>query len=344
MPLNLTAIKAYLGKYYSELLYSATQDKYKNTGLDEFFEQRFQIQNNKVQMIIDPSMKGLLVIVMGNEIHVSKELYDHVNVNVTNSLESEQSSNPRNLYNPEIFSTLAYLVCQNHITFQIVGELDEPIYVRYKTDYETFYNSVLVFNISSNVNVEIVEEIESVGALNIVSNYILYPESKLNLNTFYKNHLSGISFCYRNVIAQDRASFNHMLFGKGSSNIIDEIKIQAFNESVSELLGLINSDKKSFHSILSVDSGSSDYKISVNYKDILSGKANISYFPPIARSLTSELITVDVSNIVLEDIPDDERELRIKNFIADITDRAILAGMIGVERYYYNKSQFLHLP
>jgi hypothetical protein len=40
MSANLIPIKAFLGKYYPELLYSASQEKYKGTGLDEFFEQR----------------------------------------------------------------------------------------------------------------------------------------------------------------------------------------------------------------------------------------------------------------------------------------------------------------
>ena len=104
---NLIPVKAFLGKYYTELLYSSSQDKYKETKLDTFFEQRYYIQNNKVQMIVDPSVVGMTIVVSGNEIHVSKELYDHPNIVINNSLENNQSTNPRNLYSPEIFSTLA---------------------------------------------------------------------------------------------------------------------------------------------------------------------------------------------------------------------------------------------
>jgi hypothetical protein len=344
MSTTLIPIKAYLGKYYSELLYSATQDKYKNTGLDEFFEQRFYIQNNKVQMIVDPGLSGLLMIVTGNEIHISKELYDHPNVNVTNSLETEQSANPRNLYNPETFSTLAYLVCQNHTTLQIIGEIDEPIYVRYRSDYETFYNSVVVFNISPGVHVEVVEEIESLSALNVVTNYILYPESRLNLNTFYGNHISAISFCYRNIIAQDRATFGHILFGKGSSNVIDETKIHALSGSSTEMLGLVNSDGRDFHSILYVEPGSPDYKVSVNYRDVLSGKAKVSFFPMIVGNVASDSATIDVSGITLEEIPNEAKEKEIKEFVSDIVDRATLERMVGAKRFYDNKSKFLHFP
>src|SRR5271165_5259057 len=219
MSTNLIPIKAFLGKYYSELNYSAIQDKYKNTKLDTFFEQRYYIQNNKVQMIVDPALTGLVVSFCGNEVHISKELYDHPNMVITNSIETtNQTSNPRSLYNAEIFSTLAYLVCQNHTMFQIIGEVDEPIYVKYKTDYESFYNSVAVFEVVSDISIEIVEEIESYSALNSVTNYILHPAANIKLSTFYQNHLSGISFVYRNIIARDKSSFEHILFGKGSSN------------------------------------------------------------------------------------------------------------------------------
>lgn len=341
---NLIPIKAFLGKYYTELLYSAAQDKYKTTKLDTFFEQRFYIQNNKVQMIVEPTFEGLTVIVSGNEIHVSKELFDHPNVIITNSLENNQTSNPRSLYNPEVFSTMAYLVCQNHTTFQIVGEIDEPIYVKYKSDYETFYSSVIVFNISNGVEVEIVEEIESFSALNAVTNYILYPTSKLNLTTFYQNNISALSFCYRNIIAQDGSTFNHVLFGKGSSNVIDENKIHALSGSKSEMLGVVNSDGRAFHSILYVEPGATDYSISVRYKDVLSGKSDVSFFPVILGQIpVGDTATIEVSNVKVEDIPGDRIETEIKNYVSDIVDRAILERMVGAKRFYDNKSKFLHL-
>ena len=88
MSTNLIQIKAFLGKYYSELAYWATQPKYVKAGLDKFFEQRFIIQNNKTQMIVDPMLHGLVVIITGNEIYISKDLYDHEYIEVTNSMEN----------------------------------------------------------------------------------------------------------------------------------------------------------------------------------------------------------------------------------------------------------------
>jgi hypothetical protein len=345
MTINLTSIKDYLGKYYSELNYSAIQEKYKNTNLDTFFEQRFYIQNNKVQMIVDPAIRGLIVNIAGNEIHISKELFDHPNITITNSLENNnQNSNPRSLYNAETFSTLAYLVCQNHTMFQITGAVDEPIYVKYKTDYETFYNSVVVFDISDGIKVEIIEEIESFSALNAVTNYILHPNSAIKLSTFYQNNISGISFVFRNIIAQDNSKFNHILFGRGSSNAIDENKIRIYSKSTSEFLGVVNSNDRNFHSILYVQPAADDYSLSVDYRDILYGKAKVSFFPVILGNGPSERTNISVSNITLEEIPAENIGVEIKKYISDITDKATSDRIPGIKRFYDNKIKFLNFP
>jgi hypothetical protein len=342
---NLIPIKAFLGKYYSELNYSSIQEKYKDTKLDTFFEQRFYIQNNKAQMIVDPTMVGLVAIISGNEVYLSKELYDHPSIIITNSLENKnQNSNPRSLYNPDVFSTLAYLVCQNHTMLEIVGEVDEPIYIRYKSDYETFYNSVIVVDIAIGIEVEIVEEIESYSALNVVTNYILRPTSKLNLRTFYQNHISALSYLYRNIISQEDTSYSHILFGKGSSNVIDENRIHAHHASSAELLGIVNSDAKNFHSILFVQPASNEYSVNVDYRDILYGKANVTFFPVILGQEPGDSATISVSNIRLEDVPPSEAEGEIKKYISDIVERSTLDRMTGVKRFYDNKLKFLHFP
>lgn len=338
----LISIKDYLGKYYSELAYSANQAKYNNTKLDCFFDQRFLVQTNKLQMVIDPTMLGLSIVVSGNEIHVSKELYDHDNIVVTNSLENTQFTNPKGLYNSDIFSTMAYLVCQNHTSFHIIGDLDEPIYIKYRSDYETFYNSVVIFNISEDIEVEIVEEIESLCALNCVTNYILYPATKFNLTTFYNNNITSLSFCYRNLIMQDDSKFNHMLFGKGSASIIDETKIISGNGAESYMSGLVNSNGRNFHSVLSVEPETENYKISVDYKNILSDDHNITFFPfIIGQEELSESAQIEVSNIILEEIPNDQREFEIKQYIADFMENSKTVKLLGVKRFYDNKNKFL---
>lgn len=342
---NIIPIKAYLGKYYPELSYSAIQEKYQNTDLDKFFEQRFYIQNNKAQMIVDPALTGLVVTIAGNEIHISKELYDHPSVLITNSLEqNNQNSNPRSLYNPETFSTITYLICQNQTMFNIVGEIDEPIYVKYKSDYESFYNSIVVFEVSNEIEVEIVEEIESYSALNVVTNYILHPTAKIDLTTFYQNHISAVSFIYRNIVSKEDSSFRHVVFGKGSSNIIDENRIHPYHRSSSEFHGIINSDGKKFHSILYVQPASDNYSIDVDYRDVLSGDADVTFFPVILGQQPVVSATISVSNITIEELPKDKIEEEVKNYLKDIIDRATLDRMVGVKRFYDNKLKFLHFP
>lgn len=345
MSSTLIPVKSFLGKYYTELLYSSAQDKYKSTDLDTLFDQRFQIQGNKVQMIVDPALTGLSVVVSGNEILISKELYDHKSVIVVNSIESGAATNPKSLYNSETFSTVAYLVCQNHTTFQIIDELDEPIYIKYRSDFETFYNSVVVFDISNDLEIEIVEEIESLSALNSVTNYLLHPSSKLDLTTFYQNHVSGISIVYRNVIAQEGSEYNHILFGKGSSNVIDETKIHASEHSRSQLRGLVNSASRNFHSILYVDPESTDYHISVDYRNVLHGKSNVTFYPAIVGELPGhDIASIVVSNIELDKIPLDQIGIEVSKYIADIMESSVLTRMVGAKRFYDNKSKFLNFP
>lgn len=345
MSSTLIPIKSFLGKYYTELLYSTTQEKYNNTALDTIFDQRFYIQGNKTQMVVDYSLPGLQMSVSGNEIYISNSLYNHPNVIVTNSIEAAQSSNPKSFYNPETFSTIAYLICQNHTTLQIVGEIDEPIYVRYNADYETFYNSVITFDIQGGIEVEIIEEIESHCALNAVSNYVLHPFAELSLTTFYKNSMSGISIFYRDVVVQESAKYTHTLLGKGSSNIIDENKIHTYEHSQSELLGVVNSDNKNFHSILYVIPKSADYKISVDYRDILDRTGLVTFFPAITGTSPSpDTATITVSNISLTEIPMEHVSAEVHKYIDDIISRTITTRITGAERFYLNKSDFLHLP
>lgn len=345
MSANLISIKSYLGKYYPELLYSSVQDKYKESGLENLFEQRFNIQNNKVQMIVDPAMPGLSLIVLGNEICISKELYDHPNVIIINSMENAQLANPRSLYNPETFSTIAYLVCQNHTTIQIVGEVDEPIYVKYKSDFETFYSSVLVFDISNDLQVEIIEEVESCCALNSVVNYLLHPSSNLKLTTFYQNKITALSYFYRSVIAQDSSNLEHIVLGKGSSNVIDETKIFPFENSKAEFLGVINSGGKNFHSILTVEPQTPNYKVDVDYRDILSGKGKVTFFPLIVgQHGASTGASISVTNVTVEELPTDKAEAELATYVSDIVGRAILDRMVGVKRFYDNKTKFMHFP
>lgn len=341
---NIISIRTFLGKYYPEILYSAAQDKYKDTSLDNLLEQRFRMQNNKAQMVVDPALVGLQVSVSGNEIYISKEMFEHPDIQITNTLETKEISNPKSLYNPEIFSTIAYLMCQNHLIFRITGTLDEPVYVKYKSDYETFYSSVVVFEIEKDIEVQIIEEIESFCAVNSVINYILAENSSINLTTFYKNHKSALSFIYRNIIAGDHSKYNHVLFGKGSSNAIDENRITCSDSSVGKFVGVVNSDRQQFHSILIVNPLTDMFNISVDYRDILLGKSNVTFNPFIIDQLPLDRAKISVSNIEIDTIHDDNID-DINTYISDIVSSSVATALIekisGLDKFVENKREFL---
>ena len=340
---NLIPIKTFLGKYYQELAYSSVQPKYSKSNLTHFFDQRFLIQNNKTQMIVDPTLRGLIVIISGNEVLISKDMYDHPNIEVVNSMENQDigQNNPKSLYDATVFSTISYLICQNHTMFRIVGEVDEPIYIRHKSDYETFYSSVVVFNVSPDINIEIVEEFESYCALNSVTNYILQNNSQLNLSTFYQNHKSALSFCLRNVIVQDYAKYTHFLFGKGSSSVIDESKIMPGYKSSIELLGCINSDQHEFHKIVGVQPVELDYNFLFDHRHVVYGKGKVTFTPVIVGQLPPDSHT-NIESLDLGIISEEDHLESIGGFLVPIIERATLERTIGVERFYSNKSKFLH--
>lgn len=340
MSTNLIQFKSFLGKYYPELAYSVIQEKYIKAGIDKVFEQRYNIQGNKTQMIVDPALKGLIINVTGNEIFISKELYDHPEVIVSNSMESPVNTNPKSLYNAETFSTLAYLVCQNHTTFQITGKVDKPIYIKYKSDFETFYNSVIVFNIDEECDAEIVEEFESLCVLNSVTNYILNENSKLNLYSFYQNHIPAVSFCFRNIIVKENAILNHILFGKGSALSLDETKIHPHSNSTTNITSYINPGQKEFHSILDIHASSIDYNFQFDQRHVLIGKGKSTF----TKAYTDNMplgTNIYISSLVLDPIPENERMIKVEEFLSPISEKSKLERNLGSERFYINKSKFL---
>ena len=347
MSSTLITIKDFLGKYYPELHYTSIQDKYRRTKLNSLFEQRFIIPSGNTQITIDPDLQGLSIIVSSNEIFVSQGVHNHPNIKLSIfKFTDNQPTDPKNLYNSEIFSTMAYIVCQSHTTCYVTGEVDEPIYVKYKNDYETFSNSVILFEVLNGLSVEIVEEIESVSALNCVMNYILHKNSNIKLTTFYQNHISALSFIFRNVITQNDAVFNHFLFGRGSSNIVDENRLFTYMNSSAEYLGIVNSKNKNFHSILCIQPATPEtqYNVSVVYKDIIYGKANISFLPVVHDDSPNDKVSVSVSSISLENMPQNNIEIELNKYLKDIIDRGVLERTTGVKRFYDNKSKFLLFP
>jgi len=337
----LIPVKTYLGKYYPELYISSSQEKYKSAGVDKFFEQRFLVQNNNIQMVVDNTLSGLQFIFAGNEIYISQEMYNHPHINVINSLEESQDKNPRHLYNPDVFSTVAYLMCRNHVTFHIVGELDKPIYARYKSEYETFYSTVVVFNIDTDAEIEIVEEIESSCALNAVMNYILNPGSHTKLTTFYRNNISAVSFLYRNVISQQKSYFNHTLLGKGSSTVVDETKISTALRSNIELFGCVDSLGKDFHSILTVEPSAWDYRIHVDYRNLIRSNDHVTYYPLMIGQEPNRRSSISVNDLDLDTLLPTNKPGAIDKFISDVILQIRTNKLSDITRLHDNKAKFL---
>lgn len=344
MTSNLIPVKTFLGKYYNELLYSSDQEKYKSTGLDSFFDQRFQIQDNRAQIIIDPTLKDYEIIITGNEIVVSKELFDHPCVEIVNSIEQSQITNPKALYQPEIFSTVAYLLCQNHTTIRIVDDVDEPIYIRYVSEFEKFYNSVVVFDIHPGIHVEVVEELCSKAALNVVTNYIIQESASLRLSSFYENLISSSTFNYRNVIAREGSHYNHLLFGQGSATVIDESRIRTDEDCRIEMYGVISSPSENFHKLLYVEPYTKNFHINVDTRLVVDDFSNVTYFPAIVgEPPEKDQAKISVTSLTLENLDITRQIQEVKKFTDDIMNMAVLDRMTGVKRFYNNKTKFQNL-
>jgi hypothetical protein len=294
-------------------------------------------------MIVDPLMPGLSMSVTGNEIYISHELYNHSSVVVSNTAEKSkvQTINTKSFYNPDTVQTVAYLMCQNIVKISIFGNIDSPIYVRYSCDYETFYSSVVDFSIAEGVDVEIVEEIASNSALNSVINYNLAPSSRLGLTTFYQNNISSTSLVFRNINSGTDSYLTHVLLGKGSSNVVDETKIRHQPNSTSEFLGVIVSNRKAFHSILSLESVDSSYDITVDYRGVFDQGHNVTFLPIVADDHMMGNHAVDISNIQLEEIPADIRNKEVEDFLLPVVDRTLLERVADSSRFYANKAEFL---
>ncbi len=338
---NHLYIKDFLGKYFQELYLSSQQQKYLGSGLSDFFDQRFIIQDNKVQMIIDPKMKGLSIQVHGNEIFVSQELFDHPMIEVSNSIESDAQSIPASLYSSESFSLIAFLICQNHTMFRIIGALNQPIYVKYTSEFEHFYNSVIIFDILNRLNVEIVEEIESHGALNTASNYIIHDNATLRLTTIYSNTLSSVSMIHRHVISQSNSTYVHNLLGTGSSLIIDENKLVPHTGAKVELNGIINSKKSHFHSVVKLQPTDNHFTSVTEYRNILQKPTSVTFYPMITGDFPEENAKILISNIDLDEIPEAQQKSEIITYIKEAMTKFIAYSQVNVERFDRNRDYFL---
>jgi len=289
--MSTTTLRNILGNAYNDIHQAAlNSEKYKDSRLEDIFDQRFYIQNNRVQMIADQTLTGYQIVVNGNEIYVSLALYNNPDIIILNSVDHGIHENSRKLFKKETFSTISYLICDNYTLFQIGKNIKDTITVRYKSDYESFYCSTLLFVVDKDVNVNIIEEYESRCSLNNVVNYILNDNSQLNLKTYYKNNLSAQSHCLRTAIVLDNSIFKHTLINENSSKVLDECKIICSPDSQIELKGKIKNSSGLFHSIIQLQADIGvKCDVKLNYRSIIQNDAVISIIPII--DIDKECIT-----------------------------------------------------
>lgn len=337
------SIKKYLGEFDSEILSCCNQEKYKDTRLYSIVEQRFQIQDNKSRVTIDDSLQFNEVVVIGNEVFISKMLYDNPSVEIVNSADRQTQPVPTSLYDTGVFSTLAYVVCSNHTTIRVIDKLAEPIYIKYQADFEKFYNGILIVEVAYNVSVEIVEEIESNGCVNAATNYLLDESSSLRLTSFYKGTLSSSALVYRNVTVQEHAKFDHMCYGAGMSTVVDEMKIQCFEDASVNLSGVVYTPDRNFSSVLYVDPISTKYNISVDYRHIVNDNSDSSYLPGISTQPDSGQAQISVTALDVSDMQESDKQEDIDDFIDDVIRKSNVLKSAGARRFYENKTAFLKL-
>jgi hypothetical protein len=107
-----------------------------------------------------------------------------------------------------------------------------------------------------------------------------------------------------------------------------------------ELLQLVNSANKSFHTILAVEPTLADFDITVNHKQLVSSKSDVTFQAIYDEYANKKNICVDISEFNPEHVPIKKINGEIKAFIHNIVERTILARMLGVKRFYDNKTSF----
>lgn len=342
---TLTKFSAYLGKYFSELFYSASQEKYKGSCLNDLFDQRYSHQANAVQFILDPRLSGLSLEISGNEIYFSEQLYNHPSISIVNSVDVDQKLNPKSLYSAENFGSVSYLACPNQLTLRVTESVQEPIYVKYTGDFECFYHSVAFFYVEENVKLDIVEEFESLCALSAVCNYVISPNANLVLNTFYKNNISASSVVYRNVVSQENSQFTHKMLGRSSAGILDETKLHPYRNSINRFIGIVDSKIGKFHTIVYVEPIDHNYRIDVKYKNLSTTNSVVTFYPVIVGQEPNDGgASITVEDFDLNQVTESFKKTEIINFINDILPEFNVTYLSGTIRYYKNKNNFISFP
>ena len=317
----LTTVKTMLGRYYADLQRSLNQTRYTNSGIERFFDQSFEIQQNPHQMVVDHRLTGLQIEFNGNEVYVSHELYHHGSVNISNTMESGKAIAPITQYDYRVIPTIAYLACQNHTTIDIVAPLDAPIFMRFSSEFERFHSSVATVNVINGAQVDIVEQVESRAALCMMVNYSLSAGSTLHLNTLYECNMASTTLLGRKITADVGATVNQGVLSNGAAIISDETYISTTSGVSVNVEGCVFCKDSHYHSAVTIEPMHLDYSVDINMRGVITGTGQFSHCPTVLRYAAPPGSTVSATSMNTEGKTQDEIAQFTQDIIRNIATR-----------------------
>ena len=330
-----------LGKYSGEFTDNLTQEKYLPLGLSRLMPQRFKKDQYQPKLIIDSKLQGLQFVFSGNTVRVSQAVIDHPGIQLHNKMTEPGSlQNPRSDYNAAVIPSVAYLLCQHFIRVEFTTFIDSVVYIKYETDFETMQASVVDFVIGDTVQVDIVEEILSYGVYAMATNYHVGATAKLRLHTFYNNGAGGNSLHARHVYLDDRAGYTHGVLAYGSNITLDESRLYPKFRSNSRLYGVISTEDKSFHTVVTVHPVSSEYAVTVDYRNVVTTRSNTSLYAGVAGDDISSRSYVNSIDLNIDNTDPTETATQVAQFVKEIMDEVSISNRNDTAGFYHKKNNF----
>lgn len=337
---DLLPLKDYFGKYYPELKDSCSQEKYAGTGLASLFEHRYRVPNKEMQLHIDPSLPGLQLVISEGEVKISAGILNHPHISVFNDLALDQAA--KDGYNPDILPTMGYLSCWNRIKISFDSYIDTTVYIRYQSSAEIFFSSIVSIHVAPTAQVDIVEEFDGPGAVNVAANYEIESTAKLHLYTFYKPSAAGIILSLRNATIKERAYFKNVVLGKGSACVLDETKLYPLFRANVDILGIVDSPSRNFHNVLTVHPVVQEYRVAVEYKNIVGNTGVVSYYAGVVGNSISRRSSINVTDLNIDEISDSDINTEIEKFTENVLEHVKVTDKKDSERFYGNRDEFVY--
>ena len=337
----MNQLKQILGKYAGEITNSCNQEKYEGVNLKSFLLQKYDRQTDTPGVAIDHRLQGLEMVVSGNYIRISRDLSQHPAITIkTNNPGPESEHNPRSNYDSNVFASMAYLLCQNFIQIVVSAFVDKVLYIRYESEFEKIYSSAIEVSIAGTAQIDIVEEINSTSAINTVMDYNVGPTAKLRLHTFHNNSAGGNTILNRNVFLDNRASFQHGVMAHGAALVLDETRLFPKFRSNTAINGIVAAASKNYHGVLTVHPSIGEYKVAIEYRNIINDKSSATFYAGVAGQDVSERSHINVQDINLGSLPRGQELQELVNFIQDMLPVINIDNRSDTERFSVQKNNF----